>query len=155
MKCCPEERPPCSPGRQCTADTLHLTDGQWRGWCSDWSTISTTLWQWITPNHNVPDHTITFLEAVNARADLIDLTGNITAEDGGPLLDEDAVVLLVAVQRIDGDGGVLENYFVGSGWGKGSWVDYERFARFFEPGCLVGWLRHDVLEWVEMGCGLV
>jgi len=74
---------------------------------------------------NKPDNTISFLEAIHTVAYLIHLAGHIAAKDGGPLLHEDAVVLHVAVQRVDGDSGVLDDDLAGASGGHGSVADAE------------------------------
>jgi len=63
----------------------------------------------------IPDHTIATLEARNTRADFVDFAGNIAAYDRWESLDKDPDVLLVPVNRVDGDGGVLDDNLAGAG----------------------------------------
>lgn len=65
-------------------------------------------------------------------------TGDVAAEDGGPLLDEDADILHVGVERVDGDGGILDDDLAGASGGQRSVTDFERSSGFGEPGSLVG-----------------
>ena len=91
---------------------------------------------------NVPDHTIAFLEALNARADFVDFTRDIAADDRRELLDEDPGVLLVPVDGVDGDGGVLDDDLAGTcGWHWGR-ADFEGSVCLLEPGGLVLWGGH-------------
>jgi len=68
-------------------------------------------------SHHLPNDTISLPEAIHATTDLKHFTSDITAKDGGPLLNEDASVLHMRVERIDGDGGVLHNNFPSAGFG--------------------------------------
>jgi hypothetical protein len=45
---------------------------------------------------------------LDIRANLVYLTGHVTAKDGRPLLDEHAVIEHMPIERIDGNGGVLD-----------------------------------------------
>ena len=58
---------------------------------------------------NLPDDTISFLEALHVRSHFIHLTGHITAEYGRPLLDEDARILHMTVEWVDGNGSILND----------------------------------------------
>ena len=64
---------------------------------------------YIEMNIDSPNDTISLLEAIHARSDLIHLASDITAEDGRPLLDEDTGVLLVPVERVDSNCVVLDH----------------------------------------------
>jgi hypothetical protein len=64
---------------------------------------------------DLPNHTISVLEAIYAGTNLIYLAGDIAANDGGKLLDKDADVLHVTVEWIDGDGGIPHHDFPGAG----------------------------------------
>lgn len=91
---------------------------------------------------NVPDHTIAFLEALNARTDFVDFTCDIAADDRWELLNEDPGVLLVPVDGIDGDGRVLDDDLArtcGWHWGR---ADFEGSVCLLEPGGLVLWRGH-------------
>jgi len=72
-----------------------------------------------------PKNPIGLLEAIHTGSYFIHLAGYIAAKDGGPLLHKDAVVLHVAVQRVDGDSGVLDDYLAGASGGHGSVADAE------------------------------
>lgn len=67
--------------------------------------------------HHLPNDTISLPEPIHAGTDLVHLAGDIAAKDGRPLLDEDAAVLHVTVQRVDGDGGVLHHNLPSAGFG--------------------------------------
>lgn len=64
--------------------------------------------------------------------------GNVAAEDGGPLLDEDTDILHVGVERVDGDGGVLDDNLAGTSGGQRGVTDFEGSTGLGEPGSLVG-----------------
>lgn len=70
------------------------------------------------------------------------LAGYIAAEDRRPLLDEDARVLHVAIERVDGDGGVLDNDLSGASCGQWGAVDFQGCAGLDEPCGLIRRLGH-------------
>ena len=67
--------------------------------------------------YHLPNDTISLPEAIHAGTDRVHLADDVAAKDGGPLLDKDAAVLHVTVERVDGDGGVLHNVFLSAGLG--------------------------------------
>ena len=101
----------------------------------------------------LPNDTISLLEAIHARADLIHLASDVTAKDSGPLLDEDADVLHVTVERVNGDGGILHNNLSGTGCGQWSITDLQRGVGLVKPCSLVLWCRHVFVLWVEFDFG--
>jgi len=86
---------------------------------------------------NIPNNAVAFLEALLTRPYFIDLAGNITSEDGRPLLNKDAGILHVPVERVDGNGGVLHDDSARAGGGKGGVTDFEGSVGFGEPCGLV------------------
>jgi hypothetical protein len=69
----------------------------------------------------------------------VDFTGDIAAYDRRELLDEDSDVLLVPINGVDGDGGVLDDDLACCGcWHRG-WSDFERSVGLLEPcGLVIG-----------------
>ncbi|KAK3368438.1 hypothetical protein B0H63DRAFT_565128 [Podospora didyma] len=61
---------------------------------------------------------------------------NIAAKDGGILFDKDAGALHVAVERVDGTGGVADSQLVGSGGGHGCISDLKGSSGFVEQSGL-------------------
>ena len=97
--------------------------------------------------NNLPDDAISFLKALRVRANLIHLASYVTAEDSGPLLDEDADVLHMAVERVDGDGSILYNELSGTGYGQWGVVHLKWGASFDEPCGLIGRCSHSLFLW--------
>jgi hypothetical protein len=85
----------------------------------------------------------------------VDGAGDVAAEDGGPLRDEDAVVLHVAVQGVDGHGRVFDDDLGGPRGGKGSRANAEGLRGGVEPGGGVGGGGHFgwVMEMFGEGIG--
>jgi hypothetical protein len=86
---------------------------------------------------NLPNDAISFLEALHTRSHFIDLTGYIAAEDGGPLMDKDARVLHVAIQRVDGDGSILDDDLTGTYGGHWGILHLKRSASLDEVCSLI------------------
>lgn len=82
---------------------------------------------------NSPNHAIAFLKAVHPEANLMDDAGGVTAQDGGPLLDEDAGILHVAVKWINGDRGGLDDKLASASLGKRGVADLERCVWLLQP----------------------
>ena len=91
---------------------------------------------------NLPNDAISFLKALRVRSHSIHLTGHVTAEDGGPLLDKDAGVLHMAVEWIDGDGGILHNELTGTGRGQRGITHLQGGVGFDEPCGSIRRYRH-------------
>ena len=91
---------------------------------------------------NLPDDAISFLEALRIRSHLIHLAGNVATEYRRPLLDEDARVLHMAVERVDGDGGILHDKLAGTGRWQWYVVHLQGIVGFDEPCGLILWCRH-------------
>lgn len=109
-------------------------------------------------NRYIPDHAISFPEALHAGADFVDFASDVAADDRWELLHEDPGVLLVPVDGIDSNGGVLDNDFVRACDWHWSWADFEGRVGLLEPGGLIRWGRHvgligDVESWGKDGCG--
>ena len=68
----------------------------------------------------------------------MNFAGNIATEDGRPLLDEDADILHVAVEWIDGDGSVSNDEFVRTSGRHGCFAYLQGGIGFAEPCCFVG-----------------
>ena len=58
-------------------------------------------------SNNIPNYTISFLEAFNIISHFVHLTGNIATEDGGPLLHKDTRVLHMTIEWVDSNCGVV------------------------------------------------
>jgi len=81
-----------------------------------------------------PHDTLTLNEALYQRAALDDLAGDVAAEDGRELVDEDALVLDLPVDGIDGDGVVLDQDLVRVRAVARGLLDDKRLALwFFDP----------------------
>jgi hypothetical protein len=72
----------------------------------------------------------------------VDFTRDVAADDRWELLDEDPGVLLVPVNGVDGDGGVLNDDFAGARDWHWGWADFEGGVGLLQPGGLVGWRGH-------------
>lgn len=68
----------------------------------------------LTLPMNLPNDSIAFLEVLNTRANVINLSGHIATKDCRPLLDENSRVLHVAVKWIDGNSSILNDEFPNS-----------------------------------------
>lgn len=71
-------------------------------------------------SNNIPNYTISFLEAFDILSHFVHLTGDIAAEDGGPLLHEDPGVLHMTVERVDRNRGVFDDDFSWASCGQRS-----------------------------------
>lgn len=99
-------------------------------------------------------HSIPNLEVFHVLTDLNHLAGDVLAQDVGPFLDEDAVVLDLPVDRVDGNRVVLRDHMVRSGLGHWGISDAEFLTTAIEPGSTV--LRHG--GWsglVDVLCGVL
>jgi hypothetical protein len=85
----------------------------------------------------IPNDAISLLETRDVGSHFVYLAGDITSKHSGPLLHEDTVVEHVAVKRVDGYSGVLDNDFTGACGGHGSITDTQRGTGFVEPCGLV------------------
>lgn len=84
---------------------------------------------------DIPNNTIANLEAfMHIGSNLVDHASHVAAKNGRPLLDKDTSGLHVAVQGVDGNGGISDNEFVGPGGWHGSLAHLERSAGLVEPG---------------------
>lgn len=83
---------------------------------------------------NSPNYSISLLKALmHLRSNFMDYTGHVATEDGGPLLDEDSSLLHVAIQRVDGDGNVTDDEFVGTGGRHRCFAHLQGTIGFVEP----------------------
>jgi hypothetical protein len=89
-----------------------------------------------------PDDTISLLEPLHALSYFMNKSGYIAAEDGGPLLHEDTVVLHVVVERIHSHSGVLHNNLAWTGGGHGRFADLTGCRGCREVGCEAFDRRH-------------
>lgn len=71
-------------------------------------------------SNNIPNYAIPFLEAFNVISNFIHLAGDITTEDGGPLLHEDTGVLHMTIERVDSNRGVFNDEFSWTSCGQRS-----------------------------------
>ena len=94
---------------------------------------------------NQPNNTIFFLETIHVETNLVDLPGDVAANDSGPLLDENPSVLHVAVEWVNGDGGVLHDDFSSAGFGYWGVADLEGGVGFVKPCGLVLGSGHDIV----------
>ena len=104
--------------------------------------ISPGLFAKENTSTNLPDDAISFLKALRVPSHFIHLAGHVTAEDGGPLLDEDAGVLHMAVERVDGDGSILHDELAGTGRGQWGVAHLQGGVSFDEPCGLILRCRH-------------
>ena len=104
--------------------------------------ISPGLFAKENTSTNLPDDAISFLKALRVRSHFIHLAGHVTAEDGRPLLDEDAGVLHMAVERVDGDGSILHDELAGTGRGQWGFAHLQGDVGFDEPCGLILRCRH-------------
>lgn len=104
---------------------------------------------------NVPDDAISFLKALRVRSHFIYLAGHVTAEDGGPLLDKDARVLHVAVERVDGDGSILHDELAGTGRRQWGVAHVQGCVGFHEPCGLIRRCRHSFFLSLLLSCFLL
>ena len=72
----------------------------------------------------------------------MDFARDVAADDRWELLDEDPGVLLVPVDGVDGDGGVLDDDLAGACGGHWGEADFEGRVGCFEPGGAVRWGGH-------------
>lgn len=86
----------------------------------------------------VAEDAVSLLEVLHVAADFDNITSYVAAKDDGPLLDEHAAVLDLPVDRVDGDGVVLDNDLVGIGFGVLGICDTEGLALAVKVCCLVG-----------------
>lgn len=92
---------------------------------------------------DVPNNPIPNLESRHSFSDLVHDAGDVAAEYGGVLRDEDAEVLHMRVERIDGDCGVFDDDLAWACSGDGGGTDAEGGACGVEEG---GEVRHDYCE---------
>lgn len=86
---------------------------------------------------DLPDDTISFLEALHVRSHFIHLAGHVTAEDGRPLLDEDARILHMTVEWVDGNGSILDDELARASRGQWGIANLQGGIGFHEPCGLV------------------
>jgi len=92
--------------------------------------------------HDLRKHAIAFLELLDFRTDLDNLTSDISAQDIWVFGDEVAAVLNFPVDGINGDGVVLDDNIIGAWLRHGSRVDLEGLALGFGDPCGVVGGRH-------------
>jgi hypothetical protein len=104
--------------------------------------------------NGVAHDTVTLLEVLHAAADFDNLAGDIAAKDNGPVLDEDAIVLDLPVDWVDGNRVVLDDDLSVVGLGYFGAVDAEGLALAVKVCCLV---RHCECSGLvdEFRCGLL
>lgn len=69
------------------------------------------------------NHTIALLELGDIRPDFVDFTGDVFAENHGPFLNEEAMVLNLPIDWVDCNGMVLDYNIVGTGFGNFGFTD--------------------------------
>lgn len=92
----------------------------------------------LTVSVYVPNNPIPNLEPRHALTNRMDGSGYVAPKYRGVLLHEDAEILHVAVERVDGNGGVLDHDLAGAGGGERGRSDAQWRAGGVEEGGGVG-----------------
>ena len=83
---------------------------------------------------NSPNNSIALLKNFHIRTNVVYFTGNIVSKDGREFFDEDPDVCHVAVDGIDGYGGVIHDDFAWTRDWKRCRLDFEGKAGFVDLG---------------------